>query len=86
MCQGSNLNSLPLAAIIDMTVIVSGGIFVALLMVLFIALLIKGEIDYRRIIKYANESEAERKRQGKTVDEWYGENGKHKEKKKENEE
>lgn len=44
-----------------------------MLIVCTIAILaIKEEIEYRRMLKNANASERERKRQNKTVDEWYG--------------
>lgn len=70
--QAYSLNFSPLAVNTDMTYIISGGIFVAVLVGIFVVLIIKAEIDYRKLIKYANETEKERKRQGKTVDEWYG--------------
>ena len=52
------------------------GIIVGLAVILIVCVIaflaIKEEIEYRRTLKNVNASERERKRQNKTVDEWYG--------------
>lgn len=49
-------------------------ITVALLAVVLLVILILSvlfELEYRKTVKHANDSERERKKQGKTVEEWY---------------
>ena len=55
-----------------MTVLMLGGIGFGTIILIVLLVCLKGEIDYRHIVKKANEYEAERKKQGKSVDEWYG--------------
>lgn len=52
------------AAIIAVMLLVVVSIFV-------LGLFILSEIDYRKTVKHANNSEQKRKEQGKTVEEWY---------------
>ncbi len=51
-------------------IIVGSAIILIVCVIAFLA--IKEEIEYRRTLKNANASERERKRQNKTIDEWYG--------------
>ncbi|MBR0542377.1 MAG: hypothetical protein IJK26_09310 [Clostridia bacterium] len=54
----------------------ASGIIVGLAIMLIVCVIaflaIKEEIEYRRTLKNVNASERERKRQNKTIDEWYG--------------
>lgn len=57
---------------ISLTVCVIGGVTITLILLVALAIVIKEHIDHSRLVKSANESERQRKAEGKTADEWYG--------------
>lgn len=57
---------------ISLVVCVIGGVTIALILLVALAIVVKEHIDHNRLVKSANESERQRKAEGKTADEWYG--------------